>query len=325
MEVRDALARLIDEEQPDAVHAIAMQTMVMTSLALAKARHQPWAVILHLTGQGYLGQSRSPLAYMLRPLARAALQRCTSRHNAWLVAENRDDVAKMLADRVVAPGRTAIVPGAGVDAALFPEIAAPLNPVPRVAYVGRMLRSKGLHVLVDAHRLLRERGANVDLALFGEADAGSREAIPKWTLLDWNREPGIAWHGRTNDIAGVWRAADIAVVPPLGGDGMPRAMLEAAACGRPLVVSDVPGCREFVRPGVEGFLVPPDDAGALAEALATLAGDPRLRLRMGAAARRRVLQDYTEDSVRAKIRDIYGAARWAAHNPVSEDASLRLA
>jgi len=137
------------------------------------------------------------------------------------------------------------------------------------------------------------------------------EAIPREQLEAWSREPGIVWHGRTDDIVGVWRAADIAVVPALGGDGMPRAMLEAAACGRPIVASDVPGCRQFVRPGIEGLIVPPGNAAALAHALATLAADRALQLSAGAAARRKVVREFTETAVRAKTREIYQAA-WSA-------------
>jgi glycosyltransferase involved in cell wall biosynthesis len=306
---RGELAHLVDAERPDAVHAVAMQPMVMTSLALAKAVHRPAAVILHLTGRGYLGYARSPLALLLRTLAHAALRRCTRRHNAWLVAENSDDIAEMVAARVAVIERTAILPGAGVDPARYPQLAAPGNPVPRVAYVGRMIRSKGVHVLIEAQRRLRARGVNLELALYGDADSGSREAIPKEQLEAWSQEPGITLHGHTDDVVGVWRATDIAVVPPLAGEGMPRAMLEAAACGRPLVVSDVPGCRQFVRPGIEGLLVPPGDAGALSDALATLAADRQLQLSAGAAARRKVVREFTETAVRAKTREIYQAAR----------------
>ena len=317
-QVRDGLADLIDEERPNVVHAIAMQPMIMTSLALAKARHRPSAVILHLTGQGYLGSSRSPVAYLLRPLARTALRHCAARHATWLVAENDDDVGRMIRDRVAMPGRTAVVPGAGVDLARYPQLPVPCNPTAKVAFVGRMLRSKGPQVLVAAHRLLRARGVAIDLALYGDADSGSREAIARETLAAWNAEAGVAWHGRTGDIVGVWRAADMAAVPALGGDGMPRAMLEAAACGRPLVVSDVAGCRQFVRSGVEGLVVSPGDPAALAEALARLAGDPEFRQRAGAAARRRVLP-YSEAAVRAKIRNVYRAALKAAGGSAEED------
>lgn len=308
LRVRRELARLIEEERPDVVHAIAMQTMVMTSLAISTSEYRPGALILHLTGLGYLGHSRSPLAAIVRPLARAVLRRCVMTQNAWLIAENSDDLAKMVADGVALQARTAIVPGAGVDAAMFPQAPAPLNAVPRSAYVGRMLLSKGVHILVEAHGLLRASGVPVDLALYGAADAGSRQAIPRATLEQWNRQSSVAWHGSTDDVAGVWRDSDIAVVPALGGDGMPRAMLEAASSGRPLVVSDVPGCRQFLRDGIEGFLVPPGDPHALAQQIARLAADPELRARMGAAARRRLLEGYTTDAVRKSIRDIYARA-----------------
>ena len=307
-QVRDGLAALIDEERPDAVHAVAMQPMIMASLALARARHRPALVVLHLTGQGYPGSSRAPMAYLLRPLARSALRHCAARHTTWLVADTGGDVEKTVLDRVAVPERTAIVPGTGVDLALYPELPAPAKATVQIAFAGRMLRSQGPQVLVEAHRLLRGRGLAVDLALYGVADSSSREAIPRETLAAWDAEAGIAWHARTGDTASVWRAADIAAVPALGGDGMPRAMLEAAACGRPLVVSDVPGCRQFVRPGVEGLVVAPGDPAALAEALARLAGDRTWRLEAGAAARRRV-QHCSEDAVRAKIRDVYRAAR----------------
>jgi glycosyltransferase involved in cell wall biosynthesis len=307
--VRDALMRLIDAERPDAVHAIAMQPMVMVSLALAKAHHHPLSVIFHLTGRGYLGYARSPLARLLRTSAHAALRRCAARHNVWLAAENGDDVAEMLAAGVGRPERTAILPGAGVDPARYPHVAPPDNGVPEIAFVGRMLRSKGLHVLVAAYRLLRDRGTPARLALYGDADAGNREAIPGAVLAGWGREPGVTWHGRTDNVAGAWSVADIAVVPPLGGDGMPRAMLEAAACGRPLVVSDVPGCRQFVRPGMEGLVVPPGDAHALAGALAVMASDARVRLQAGAAARRRLVTEYTEAAVRARTSALYLACR----------------
>jgi glycosyltransferase involved in cell wall biosynthesis len=306
--VRDSLVRLIEDERPDATHSIAMQTMVMTSLALAKARHRPSAVVMHLTGLGYLGHSRSPLASVLRPLAYGAIRRTMANRNAWLMAENSDDVAKMVARGVVLPSRTAIVPGAGIDPAFFPELAPPANAVPQAAFVGRMLLSKGVDVLVEAHRQVLASGVKLELALYGAADPGSRQAVPQNTLDQWNGQAGIRWHGRTNDILGVWRSADIAVVPSLAGEGMPRAMLEAAACGRPVVVSDIPGCRQFVRNGIEGFVVPPGDPEAMARELGRLATDSKLRLHMGAAARQRVLDGYTEETVRARIRALYQAA-----------------
>lgn len=308
LQVRAGLVRLIDQEKPDAIHAVAMQTMVMSSLALARATHRPSAVMLHLTGLGYLGQGRSPVARILRPVARAALRRCAATHNAWLLTENDDDATTMVASGVVARGRTEIIPGAGLDPAAFPQALPTGNIVPRAAYVGRMLRSKGVDVLVEAHRRLLARDTPLDLALFGSTDPGSRDAISSEKLDTWRQLARLKWHGRTDDVAGVWRTSDIAVVPALGGDGMPRAMLEAAASGRPLIVSDVPGCRQFVRNGSEGFVVPSGDAEALARALSRLALDPKLRASFGEAARARFMAGYTNDIVQARIGHAYQRA-----------------
>lgn len=316
LQVRNGLARLIDEQRPDAIHAVAMQTMVMGSLALARASHRPSIVMLHLTGLGYLGQNRSPIARVLRPLARAALRHCASKQNAWLLAENDDDAAAMVAGGVIPPDKVEITPGAGLDPARFPQAPPTGNPVPRAAFVGRMLRSKGVDVLVEAHRRLLTRDTPLELALYGASDAGSRDAIPLQMLETWQQQSGLKWHGRTDDVAGVWRTSDIAVVPALGGDGMPRAMLEAAASGRPLIVSDVAGCRQFVRNGKEGFVVPPGDVEALARALTRLAHDPALRASLGAAARARFMEGCTEDIVRARIRRAYARARAAAASPM---------
>jgi glycosyltransferase involved in cell wall biosynthesis len=305
LQVRSALARLIEDERPDIVHAIAMQTMVMTSLALGSCQHRPSAVVLHLTGLGYLGQSCAPITYVLRPMARAALRYCMRTQSAWLIAENSDDLSAIAAGGSVPPCRTAIIPGAGVDPALLPHLPPTANETPRAAFIGRMLVSKGVHILVEAHRLLRARGVQVELDLYGDADPGSRHAISAATLSKWNATAGIRWHGRTGDIVGAWATADIAVVPAMGGDGMPRVMLEAAACGRPLVVSDVSGCREFVRHEVEGLVVPPGDPGALAHAVALLANDRELRAKLGAAARRRVMSGYTVEAVRDRYRQLY--------------------
>lgn len=308
LHVRAGLLRLINEERPTAIHAVAMQTMIMGSLALARGTHRPSAVMLHLTGLGYLGQGRSPVARLLRPAALAALRHCAATQKVWLLAENDDDAATMVARRIVSQNKVEIIPGAGLDPAHLPEAPPTGNVVPRAAYVGRMLRSKGVDVLVEAHRRLLSRDTPLDLELFGANDPDSRDAISAEKLHAWQQHPRLKWHGRTNDVPAVWRTSDIAVIPALGGDGMPRAMLEAAASGRPLIVSDVPGCRQFVRNGSEGFVVPPGDPESLARALGHLALNPALRTRFGEAARVRFMDGYTNDIVQARIRHAYKRA-----------------
>ena len=298
------LTRLIAAERPDVVHAIAMQTLIVTGLAVRFARRVPH-VVLHLTGLGFVGISRSRAAGLVRPVALRILAGTLLRPGNWLLAENPEDVGFLRAGGADAGERLTLLGGAGVDEVAFAQLPPPGNPVPVAAFVGRMIRPKGVHVLVEAHRRLAARGVALDLALYGKTDDDNTEAVPKAEIEGWTRAGGVIWHGHVANIQDVWACADIAVLPAIAREGMPRAVLEAAASGRPLIVTDVPGCRHFVRDGIEGLIVPPSDPDALAAALEKLARDAALRARMGAAARARVLSGYTIDHVTAGIREAY--------------------
>jgi len=302
---RRALTRLIDTARPDVVHAIALQPMVFTSLALSGAQYRPRAAVLHLTGMGYLGVSRALSARLIRGAAFGAMRRARRTAQPWLLAENADDLDVLVREGLGSAERAAIIPGAGVDPEEFAAQPPPRNGVPRAAFVGRMVRTKGVDVLVEAQLRLRERGIALDIDLYGAPDLDNPDGISSAMLAEWGNCEGVHCHGRVQDIVGVWRGADIAVVPSLGGEGMPRSMLEAAACARPLVVADVPGCRQFVRDGSEGLVVPPGDVEALAAALARLAAEPDLRRRQGLAARERLVAQFSTDAVRRALRDAY--------------------
>jgi glycosyltransferase involved in cell wall biosynthesis len=170
-----------------------------------------------------------------------------------------------------------------------------------------MIRPKGVDVLMDAANLLSRRGVPLAIELHGDTDDGNPEAVPAETLARWANGGDRRFMGFTKDVAAIWRHADIFVLPAPPREGMPRALLEAASCARAIVVTDVPGCRHFVRNGIEGLVVPPGDAAALADALETLASDRDLRERLGRAARERVLSGYTEAHVEAGIEQAYRA------------------
>jgi len=177
-----------------------------------------------------------------------------------------------------------------------------------MAVVASMLWSKGVDLAVAAVRAARAEGAAVELSLYGAPDPSNPKAIPEATLRGWSREPGIAWHGATADVAGVWRDHHLCCLPSRGGEGLPRTLLEGAACGRAVVTTDVPGCRAFVRDGVEGRIVPPDDAARLAQVLVALSRAPALVANMGEAARARVLDGFTERDVMRAVQDLYRRA-----------------
>ena len=171
-----------------------------------------------------------------------------------------------------------------------------------------MIRPKGVDVLMQALRPAQAaRRAAAARALRRHRRGQSRGASPRDELKSWCAKRDARWLGHVADVREVWRHADIFVLPARSREGMPRALLEAAACARPLVVTDVPGCRHFVRDGVEGFVVPPEDADALANALERLARDPDLRRRMGEAARLRLLHGFTEAHVKQSLRATYAS------------------
>jgi len=305
------LARLIREEQPDVLHVIAMQPMVLAALAQRGARTK--RTVFHLTGLGFVGISRSGAARLIRPAALWSLGGVLARPNSWLLCENADDLAFLVEGGADPAERVTILGGAGLDPDEFPPLPSPDSAPPVAAFVGRMIRSKGLDVLVDAGRRLADRGRQIHIDLYGKSDADNPEAIPVSQLETWSREGFVAWRGHTSDVKSVWARSDIAVLPAITREGMPRSVLEAASSARPLIVTDVPGCRHFVRDGIEGFVVPAGDAAALATALEKLARDPELRHRMGLAARARLLEAFTISHVQDGIRDSY--ARLLAGTP----------
>jgi glycosyltransferase involved in cell wall biosynthesis len=299
------LAGLMRRERPDVVHLIAMKPTVIGGLAL---RRTPVSrIVQHMTGLGFLAISDTAPARIIRRSALSVIAATQRARNSWLLVENPDDLAFLEAGGVMPAGRASIVGGAGID----PDTFSGLSPSPFAptvaAYVGRMIRPKGVDVLVEAARHLRKRAVDLEIELYGASDEGNPEALPKQLLERWGREGVARWHGRVSDVREIWRRAGIFVLPARSREGMPRAMLEAAASARALIVSDVPGCRHFVRDGIEGFVVPPGDALALADALERLASDPELRQRMGEAARQRVLCGYTEADVARTVRLAYGA------------------
>jgi glycosyltransferase involved in cell wall biosynthesis len=306
-----SLARLLRDERPDAVHLVAMKPIVVGSLALALAP-APHAIV-HMTGLGLLGISRRPQLRLARAAAMRVVAATLRRPTSFLLVENPDDLAFLRTHGADPGARYAILGGAGVDPQLFTQLPAPRNQRPVAAYVGRMIRSKGVDVLMSAYDRLGGRGADLALELCGRSDDGNLEAVPSSTLRKWCARSGAVWRGHVADVLDVWRRADIFVLPARGGEGLPRALLEAAACARPLLVTDVPGCRHFVRDGVEGLIVPPGDSRALADALERLARDPEARIRFGHAARMRVLSAFTETHVRQSLHAAYSTIFGSTH------------
>lgn len=296
-----AFRRAIADARPDIVHCVSLRLIALGGLAakLAGARRRVYAI----TGLGLLGASRTARARAARAAIGMALSGPLGGAGVRYVFENPDD--PLLLGLASQREKTLIVGGAGVDPDSVSVAPPPPRPPLRTAIVARMVRSKGVPEAVEAIGLARAAGADVELTIHGAPDPANPRSHTEAELREWARRPGITWAGQTRDVAAVWRAAHVALVPSLGGEGLPRSLLEAAGAGRAIVTTDTPGCRFFVRNGIEGLVVPPRDAGAIAGALARLAADPPLAARMGAAARARLEDGFTTSAVGAAFVELY--------------------
>jgi glycosyltransferase involved in cell wall biosynthesis len=253
-----------------------------------------FSAVYAITGLGHAFIAETGKARSLRRGIRALLRYGLSRRRAIGLVQNPDD-RDMLTDLGVKPEKIVLIAGSGIDADRFRPIPEPDGPV-TVAFVGRMLDDKGVRTLMAAHRMLRASNVACELLLAGSPDPANPGSIPPAEIARWGREPGVTWLGQVADIATVWRRAHIAVLPSRR-EGLPKSLLEAAACGRPLIATDVPGCREIVIHDKTGLVVPVDDAHALAAAMQRLIRSSQQRVRFGVAARRLVAERFAADLV----------------------------
>lgn len=294
-----ALRRVHRMIAPDLFHHISLQGCVLGSLA---ALRRPVAGINAMTGFGFTLISTSWKARLGRPLLSWLLRWLFDRPNRVVLVQNPDDFDSLQALGIPA-SRLTLIPGSGVDTDVLRPLPEPDGPV-TVAFVGRLLEDKGIRTLVEAFRLLRRQGVPIELLIAGTPDPANPTSVTEEEATGWNDEPGITWLGRVDGIGSLWARAHIAVLPSRR-EGLPKSLLEAAACGRPLVATDVPGCREIVRHEETGLLAPFGDVEALADRIGTLARAPDQRARYGAAARRLAIERYSATAIGRQTVDLY--------------------
>lgn len=297
------LARCLRRERADLIHAFTIKPAIYGSLAarLAGVRASANAV----AGMGYVFTSDDVLATALRPAVRALMRLAFDDASARLILQNEDDLAWFRAQRVVDNTRIRLIPGSGVDLKRFSPGAADRGSGQfRVLLAARLLWDKGVGEFVEAARRLKSSGAAAQFLLAGNPDPGNPAAVPEAAIRGWEREGLVEWLGHVDDMPALLSTVH-AVVLPSYREGLPKTLIEAAACGLPLVTTNAPGCREVVTHGVDGLLVPVRDAGALAAAIAMLESDPDLAARLGAAAKNKALEYFDERIVIEKTLSVY--------------------
>ncbi len=285
----ETLARILLRERPDILHNVTAKCILHGSLAarlLSLPGLPPLRVVNAVSGLGFAFIRQSADARVARSVIRAGYRLLPPAQRTWFIFQNIDDQELFEREGMVRPGRSVIVRGSGVDLKYFqPASSAPAAPR-RVVLPARLLWDKGVREFTEAARLLRSSHPEVHFCLAGGLDTTYRQHVPEAQVRAWESEGLVHWLGHQSDMRACLQAASIACLPSYR-EGLPKALLEAAACGLPIVTTDVPGCREVVTDGVNGLLVPARDAAALAAALGRLLTDRDLANRLGAASRQR--------------------------------------
>jgi glycosyltransferase involved in cell wall biosynthesis len=298
------LAKLYRQLRPDLVHHIALKPILVGGIA-ARLAGVP-AIVNAPTGLGFVFSSDKPLAKLLKPFVSLLLRITLSPKNAHVIFENPDDQAELEQLGMIRPGATSLIRGAGVDIEAFFPAPEPPPPI-RVILIARMIREKGVADFVEAARILRGRQIAAEFVLVGAPDPGNPNTVTEAELRGWEAAGLVSWLGPRKDIAALLRGAHIACQPSSYREGLPKSALEAMASGKPLIATDIPGCREAVVDGQTGMLVPPRNPTALAAAIQQLIEAPDLRARMGAAARLRVEQYFADAIICRQTLLVYDA------------------
>jgi glycosyltransferase involved in cell wall biosynthesis len=296
------LWRLVRTERVDVVHSFTIKCAVYGGLA---ARFAGAARVNSVAGMGYVFIGDESLARKLRPIVWALLRVALAGVRTRLILQNLDDITIFEKSGIASGMQIRLIPGSGVDCGRFQPPAEGERSGPlRVVLAARMLWDKGVREFVEAARMLKLQGRPLRFQLAGGPDPGNPASIPESVLRDWQASGLVDWLGHVDDMPALLASADIVVLPSYR-EGLPKSLIEAAACARPLVTTDVPGCREVVTDGINGLIVPVRDASALAQAIARLQDEPSFARRLGEAARVKALAEYDERRIVPRILGVY--------------------
>lgn len=298
-----ALTALYRRLKPDLIHHVTIKPVLIGSIAARLARSP--AVVSAVSGLGYVFITPGWPARVLRAVIRAGYRLALRRPGTRVIFQNPDDRREFLDQKLIDPKAAVLIKGSGVDTVQF-DVQPEREGVPLIVLPSRMLWDKGVGEFVKAARSLRAQGIEARFALVGDSDPGNPTAIPETRLRAWQDKGEVEWWGHRGDMPAVLAQAHIVCLPSYR-EGLPKSLIEAAACGRAIVACDVPGCREIARHNENALLVPPRDPVALAEALRKLIADPQLRQRMGQRGRSMVEAEFSLERVVAETLATYAA------------------
>lgn len=297
-----ALLRLFRHVRPQVVHLVTIKPVLYGGIAARLARVP--GMVAAISGLGFVFLSNSLKMRLVRAVVARLYRLALGHRNSRVIFQNGADRDLLKSLGAVRDEQVVLIRGAGVDLDLCRALPEPPAPPVVVTMVARLLRDKGVQEFVQAARLLRERGVPVTMRLVGGVDAGNPASATPAEVEAWQREGCVEALGERADVPQLYADSHIAVLPSYR-EGLPKSLIEAAACGRAVVTTDVPGCRDAIDPGKTGLLVPVRDPQALADAIARLAGDATQRQAMGAAGRALAEREFSIERVARIHVDLY--------------------
>ena len=294
-----SLISLYKKEKPDIVHHFTIKCVLYGSFAARKAGVKQ--IVNAVTGMGYIFTSQNIFTILAKPIVRS-LYRWVLKGSS-VIFQNETDLKYFVDKGLVSSNLATLIPSSGVDIKRFKPQKEEQG-IPLVILPARMLWDKGVQEYVEAAELVKQSEIQARFVLVGDVDKGNPSSIPVELLQKWQEEGFIEWWGWREDMAQVYQMANVVCLPSYG-EGLSKTLIEAAACGRPLVTTDIPGCREVVENGVNGLLVQKGNGIELAAALIFLLSDVELMHKMGIESRRIAVKDYSVEKVVKETLNVY--------------------
>lgn len=299
-----SLVRIIRRERPDLIHNFTLKSVAYGSLAAKLTGIS--SIVNSIAGFGYIFSSKDSLAKIIRPLVVILLRWALRGASVRTILQNEDDLDQCLKLNLSPPDRLILIPGSGVDVEKYrPRKVDNKDGVITILFAARLLWDKGVGEYVNAAREVMKLHSNVRFLLAGTPDAGNPGSITDATLNEWREEGLVQVLGHVEDMADLMQRVDVVVLPTAYGEGVPRILVEAAACGLPIITTDTAGGRAIVVHGVNGLLVAPRSSTAVAASICTLLTDPKLRVDMGARGREFALRTFDERIVNGRTTSVY--------------------
>ena len=297
-----AAARIIRMLRPEIVHTFTIKPLLYAGLSAHIL--QPPGMVFSLTGLGYLFSDWSRRAAFLRQMVRWPLRLALAHSQARLTFQNPDDQQRFVQLGLVPERRTTLIRGSGVDIQRFQPQTEPSGP-PIVLFAGRLLWAKGIRDFVAVARMMHEAGVEARFQIAGYPEAGNPATVDEAQLFAWQREQIVEYLGAVEDMPALIAASHIVCLPSQYGEGIPAILLEAAASGRALVTTDIPGCREIARDGINARLITPGNREELYGALLQLIQQPQIRIEMGARGREIAVNEFSQEQVFRETLALY--------------------